>query len=169
MKPLRLEPVPYGSLRRVPPLFADAMAGRAGRGDLLPPLPREPAALRPHLEALLRRPLPRAEVAAVLEAQNRTFGADAAALTGIAALREPGSVAVLTGQQVGLFGGPLYTWYKALTAVVVARRWGEVLKVPCVPCFWLASEDDDFTEVDHALLLTRRSGPVRVQYQPEGG
>lgn len=169
MKPPRLEPVPYGSLRRVPPLFADAMAGRAGRGDLLPPLPREPAALRPHLEALLRRPLPRAEVAAVLEAQNRTFGADAAALTGIAALREPGSVAVLTGQQVGLFGGPLYTWYKALTAVVVARHWGEALKVPCVPCFWLASEDDDFTEVDHALLLTRRSGPVRVQYQPEGG
>jgi len=169
VKPPRLEPVPYGSLRRVPPLFADAMAGRAGRGDLLPPLPREPAALRPHLEALLRRPLPRAEVAAVLEAQNRTFGADAAALTGIAALREPGSVAVLTGQQVGLFGGPLYTWYKALTAVVVARHWGEALKVPCVPCFWLASEDDDFTEVDHALLLTRRSGPVRVQYQPEGG
>ncbi|MBI3002224.1 MAG: bacillithiol biosynthesis cysteine-adding enzyme BshC [candidate division NC10 bacterium] len=168
MNPPRLEPVPYQVLRRLPPLFTDAIAG-AIRADLLPPLPREPAALRGHLETVLRRPLPRAEVAAVLEAQNGAFEADAPALAGIAALRQPGSVAVLTGQQVGLFGGPLYTWYKALTAVIVARRWGEALGVPCVPCFWLASEDDDFAEVDHALLLRRRGGPLRVQYEPEGG
>jgi len=169
VKAPRLEPIPYGALRRLPSLFADVMAGRSVPGDLLPPLPREPAALRPHLEILLRRVLPRSDVAAVLEAQNSALGADPAALAGIAALRKPGSVAILTGQQVGLFGGPLYTWYKALTAVAVARQWGNTLGVPCVPCFWLASEDDDFAEVDHALLLGRRGGPVRVQYQPEGG
>ncbi len=139
------------------------------RGDLLPPIPREAGGLRPHLEAVRRRTVPRTEVAAVLETQNRALGADPAALAGIAALRQPDSVAIVTGQQMGLFGGPLYTWYKALTAVVMARRWGETLGVPCVPCFWLVSEDDDFGEVDHAVFLPRRGSPIRVQYQPEGG
>src|SRR5689334_16499704 len=55
-------------------------------------------------------------------------------------LAEPGTVAVVTGQQVGLFSGPSYTVYKALTAVKLARELTE-RGIPAVPVFWLATED----------------------------
>ncbi|MCC6540062.1 MAG: bacillithiol biosynthesis cysteine-adding enzyme BshC [Bryobacterales bacterium] len=76
-------------------------------------------------------------------------------------LAQPGTVAVLTGQQVGLFGGPGYTIYKALTAV----RHAEALTargVPAVPVFWLATEDHDFAEVNHAWAFNGQQQPVRL-------
>lgn len=77
------------------------------------------------------------------------------------ALARPGTVAVVTGQQVGLFSGPCYTIYKALTAVKLARRLSEA-GVPAVPVFWLATEDHDFDEVDHAVVFDARQRPVRL-------
>src|SRR5437867_4039209 len=62
-------------------------------------------------------------------------------------LAQPGTVAVVTGQQVGLFSGPAYTVYKALTAVKVARELTSQ-GIPAVPIFWLATEDHDFAEVN---------------------
>ena len=64
-------------------------------------------------------------------------------------LARPGTVAVVTGQQVGLFSGPCYTVYKALTAVRIAERFKEQ-GIAAVPVFWLATEDHDFEEVNHA-------------------
>jgi bacillithiol biosynthesis cysteine-adding enzyme BshC len=61
-------------------------------------------------------------------------------------LAEPETVAVVTGQQVGLFSGPAYTLYKALTAVRLARRLSS-RGIPAVPVFWLATEDHDFAEI----------------------
>jgi bacillithiol biosynthesis cysteine-adding enzyme BshC len=75
-------------------------------------------------------------------------------------LANPGTVAVVTGQQVGLFGGPCYTIYKALTAV----RYAETLTaggIPAVPIFWLATEDHDFAEVNHAWAFNGDHQPVR--------
>ena len=75
-------------------------------------------------------------------------------------LAQPGTVAVLTGQQVGLFGGPGYTVYKALTAI----RHAEALTargIPAVPVFWLATEDHDFAEVNHAWAFNAQQQPVR--------
>src|SRR5579863_3976980 len=69
-------------------------------------------------------------------------------------LAEPGTVAVVTGQQVGLFSGPAYTVYKALTAIHVARDLTEK-GTSAVPVFWLASEDHDLAEVDHAFFSKR--------------
>ena len=65
-----------------------------------------------------------------------------------------GAVAVVTGQQVGLFGGPAYSIYKALTAIHVARELTE-RGVNAVPVFWLATEDHDLAEVDHCFLPKR--------------
>jgi bacillithiol biosynthesis cysteine-adding enzyme BshC len=67
-------------------------------------------------------------------------------------LAKPGTVAVVTGQQVGLFSGPAYTIYKALTAVRIARQLSDD-GIAAVPVFWLATEDHDFAEVDHAWLF----------------
>jgi bacillithiol biosynthesis cysteine-adding enzyme BshC len=87
----------------------------------------------------------RAEVASALRAQNEAFGAGEATAENLAKL-EKGAVAVVSGQQVGLFSGPAYAIYKALTAVQLAE---ELTKagVRAVPVFWMATEDHDLEEV----------------------
>jgi bacillithiol biosynthesis cysteine-adding enzyme BshC len=89
----------------------------------------------------------RHRMAEVLARQNAHFGASAKTLENINRLRS-GACAVVTGQQVGLFGGPVFSIYKALTAVKLAQE-AEKLSVDCVPVFWLATEDHDLAEVDH--------------------
>lgn len=93
-----------------------------------------------------------AKVADVLERQNRAWGASDATSRNIQRLRE-GASAVVTGQQVGLFGGPLLSLFKAASVLALAKQ-VESLGVPCVPIFWLASEDHDLAEVNQSLLLT---------------
>ncbi len=93
----------------------------------------------------------------LVEALRRTNG-DSAAL---AQLELPGTVAVVTGQQVGLFSGPAYTVYKALTAARLARRLNDA-GIRAVPVFWLATEDHDFAEVDHAWVFNSRQQPVKL-------
>jgi bacillithiol biosynthesis cysteine-adding enzyme BshC len=73
-------------------------------------------------------------------------------------LAKPGAVAIVTGQQVGLFSGPAYTIYKALTAARIAQRLTEQ-GLEAVPVFWLATEDHDFEEVNHAWLFGPDSQP----------
>ncbi len=87
----------------------------------------------------------REAVADVLAEQNAAWGA--ADLTLVDRLRDPASVAVVTGQQLGLFAGPLYTIYKALSAVRLAERLARETGRPVVPVFWLADEDHDFAEI----------------------
>ena len=79
-------------------------------------------------------------------------------------LAQPGTVAVVTGQQVGLFSGPSYTVYKALTAVRLAREL-TARGIPAVPMFWLATEDHDFAEVDHCWVFDPEHRPVKLQMQ----
>lgn len=87
----------------------------------------------------------RRTVAAILERQNREFGAGEKTLNNIERLRD-GAPAVVTGQQVGLFGGPMFCLLKALTAAIHAEKAG------AVPIFWLATEDHDFEEIDFVNL-----------------
>jgi bacillithiol biosynthesis cysteine-adding enzyme BshC len=95
----------------------------------------------------------RRAVVDVLRNQNRTFGADDATVRNLDRLRD-GAVAVVTGQQVGLFGGPAYSVYKALTAVHVARELTD-RGIEAVPVFWLATEDHDLAEVNHCFVPKR--------------
>ena len=74
----------------------------------------------------------------------------------------PDTVAVVTGQQVGLFSGPAYTVYKALTAAKLAHEL-TARGVPAVPVFWLATEDHDFAEVSHCWVFDAAHRPVRIQ------
>jgi bacillithiol biosynthesis cysteine-adding enzyme BshC len=81
-----------------------------------------------------------------LRAQNANLPPSPARERNLEALAEHGA-AVITGQQVGLFLGPLYTLYKAATAVAVARLLEAEAGVRCVPIFWLQTEDHDFAEI----------------------
>jgi bacillithiol biosynthesis cysteine-adding enzyme BshC len=76
-------------------------------------------------------------------------------------LAREGTVAVVTGQQVGFLTGPAYTVFKALTAVKLAAHLNEQ-GVAAVPVFWLASEDHDFAEVDHAWVFNEETEPARI-------
>ena len=95
-------------------------------------------------------------LADLLESQAVEFGASAAAKTNIAKLRA-GARAVVTGQQVVLFGGPLLTLLKAATAIARANEATKATGVEHVPVFWVASEDHDLEEVDQVSLLTKTS------------
>lgn len=68
-------------------------------------------------------------------------------------LRDPNTLVVTTGQQPGLFTGPLYTVYKALSAAALASRLQQRWDRPVVPLFWLAGDDHDFAEANHAAWL----------------
>ena len=92
----------------------------------------------------------RSAVADLLREQNLAWGAGEKALAQIERLRN-GAGAVVTGQQVALFGGPLFTLLKAATVVQRARE------ANLVPIFWLASEDHDLAEVDHVTLPSRHA------------
>ena len=98
----------------------------------------------------------RARLAAELEAQAKGFGAGEPALANIARLGG-GARAVVTGQQVGLLGGPLLVLEKAATAIVRAQEATARTGVDHVPVFWLATEDHDLAEVDQVTLLTKTS------------
>lgn len=86
----------------------------------------------------------------------------------LALLARPETIAIVTGQQVGLFGGACYSVYKALTAVRIASEL-TAQGTPAVPIFWLATEDHDFAEVDHAWLFSHRYQPVRLQVHDGAG
>lgn len=71
-------------------------------------------------------------------------------------------LAVTSGQQPGLFTGPLYTVHKALSAIALARRLEKERGVPVVPVFWVAGDDHDLAEANHAWVLGRDNEPVKI-------
>ncbi|MEM1125281.1 MAG: bacillithiol biosynthesis cysteine-adding enzyme BshC [Bacteroidota bacterium] len=106
---------------------------------------------------------PREALVEALRVQNERWGVEPEVAAHLDLLRDPASVAVVTGQQVGLFSGPLYTIYKALTAVKLARQVAAETGRPVVPVFWMATGDHDFDEVAH-VCLQRRNERIRVSY-----
>ena len=92
----------------------------------------------------------RQQVAAVLSRQNRGWGASEKTLENLARF-EGGALAAVTGQQVGLFGGPLFTVFKVLSAVRLAEE-ASAQGIPTVPVLWMGAGDHDLAEVNHTFL-----------------
>lgn len=116
--------------------------------------------------ALARRPRVGADPAAVsaaLTALQESLGADAAAVANARRLADPATPVVTVGQQPGLLTGPLYTIYKALTAITLARQLG------AVPVFWVGADDDDRAEVDHCAVWDARGRPTALHYPDTAG
>jgi len=108
----------------------------------------------------------RGKVSEILERQNRAWGASPKTLANIERFRR-GALAAVTGQQVGLFGGPLFSIFKALTAVKLAEE-ATAAGVDCVPIFWLATEDHDLAEVNHVALLSEHGLPEPFTVESRG-
>jgi bacillithiol synthase len=120
--------------------------------------PADPAAFSAAAKEIRYPEDRRAAMAAALKSQN----GESALLD---RFRKPDTVAVVTGQQVGLFSGPAYTIYKALTAAKVAAQL-EARGIPAVPIFWLATEDHDFAEIAHAWVFDESRKPFAVGVNP---
>ena len=121
----------------------------------------DPADRRAWAEAITRtqaHPRQREGLAAILAAQQDRRQAPPGAREAARRLADPRTVAVVTGQQAGLFGGPLFTLFKALTAIKLAEQVSREHSVPAVAVFWIDAEDHDWEEVrsctvfDEALL-----------------
>jgi bacillithiol biosynthesis cysteine-adding enzyme BshC len=109
------------------------------------------------------------EIAAVLAAQQARRNAPPEARAAVAQLANPKAVAILTGQQAGAFGGPMYTLLKAVTAVQLARRVAEEHKVPVVPIFWVDAEDHDWDEIAGCTTLDSDYHPRTITLEPPEG
>lgn len=111
------------------------------------------------LDAVLRQ-----QVTAILRAQSRDFGADPSVTTSLDQFAA-GATAIVTGQQVGLFSGPAYTIYKALTALRLAEDL-TTAGTPSVAIFWMATEDHDLAEIDHTYWRAK-GATERLELPPD--
>lgn len=147
--------LPFSALPGTPKLFVDYAENRSDASNYFMGHFSDLMAYETHLRALERRSYLREPLYAALAAQNTRFFAGEATLMNLELLRSPTTFAVVTGQQVGLGSGPLYTIYKALTAVQMARWLAEQFPAyRFVPVFWLESEDHDFLEINHLGVIT---------------
>ena len=156
--PLTLFKPPRPPVTKGPATPTDFLA-RYERGDL-----SDFYALAPgNLDAALGLPRPqdRARLAGALRAYATRLGAPEATFGALERLEHPQSRVVVTGQQTGLLLGPTYGLSKAVTAVNLARQLSTEDK-PVVPLFWLASQDHDSAEIDHATLLDLSESLVRL-------
>jgi bacillithiol biosynthesis cysteine-adding enzyme BshC len=112
------------------------------------------------------RPLDRKGLQAILLEQNRAFAAAPRALQQADRVADPRALAVIGGQQAGLFSGPLYTVHKALTILALAADLEARLARPVIPVFWIASEDSDAAEIDHATVLDQAGGLRNIVAPP---
>src|SRR5215207_9185256 len=152
---LRVETLPFDLIPHQSRLFLDYLKDPVALRKFYP------SAVRFHHELPQRVPevlsayrVDREKVCDALAAMNHRWGAGEATLDNIRLLRESDCIAVVSGQQAGLFTGPLYTIYKALSAVKLAGCLRQ-RNTKAVPVFWIAAEDHDFAEVAKAELIGR--------------
>ncbi|NOR12726.1 MAG: bacillithiol biosynthesis cysteine-adding enzyme BshC [Candidatus Aminicenantes bacterium] len=126
---------------------------------------RDPTSYTLQTEKVRSRDLPREQLAAILKEQNLSYGCGAQTVGNIQKFIQDKACAVVTGQQVGLFSGPLYTIFKALTAIKLAESLNQTSLGCFVPVFWLASDDHDFEEINHITLLDKENQIEDIQYQ----
>ena len=131
--------------------------------------PRDPSAWRDAIARVQRHPRQRDAIADIVSAQQRARTAPPEAVAAGRLLRDPRTVAIVTGQQAGLFGGPLFTLLKALTAIQLAERTAAEHHIPTVAIFWIDSEDHDWNEVKACNVLDASLAPVRIALNDPAG
>jgi bacillithiol synthase len=157
--------VPFPKIPHQSELFLDYLAQSPKALSFYRLAPAVESFERAAREDISRITIPRREIAVILRRQNEAFGSASQAMEHIQELEETDCAAIVTGQQVGLFTGPLYTIHKAFTAIRIAlelRRRG----IRAVPVFWMDSEDHDLAEVTRVSILGPESVPQTLDYRP---
>jgi bacillithiol biosynthesis cysteine-adding enzyme BshC len=157
----------FTDIPRTTPLFNDFLYDYQKVARFYANYGRSVEPLADHARRVGAQQFDRKRVPDALDRINRRAGSPELTFKHIEMLRRPGTVAIVTGQQAGLFTGPLYTIHKALTVIKLAaclRDQG----VEAVPVFWVASEDHDYEEVNHCRIVDREGHLKRIQYEASG-
>ncbi|HMU33423.1 MAG TPA: bacillithiol biosynthesis cysteine-adding enzyme BshC [Pyrinomonadaceae bacterium] len=160
---LRVESVPFSRIPGQSKLFIRYQTDRASLKEFYPNAPETIYDIAEFAKQVNDAyTLDRNEVADALASLNNGLDAGERVAAAIDRFREPTTVAIFTGQQSGLFGGPLYTIYKALTAIKVAADLNRA-GTPAVAMFWAATEDHDFDEVA-SVTIAGQDEPIHLKY-----
>jgi bacillithiol biosynthesis cysteine-adding enzyme BshC len=164
----RRSPAPAAAVELLPgtPPLASAYTGEFERvSELFEHDYREPASFDRAAATAAARAVPRDELATLLAAQQDGFGAGAAARSNVERLRAVDTVAIVTGQQPALFGGPLYNLLKAATVVALARDLGARSGRAHVPVFWIANDDHSLSGLDHVHAIRPDGSVTRIAWE----
>ncbi|KPL07251.1 hypothetical protein AMJ86_05030 [bacterium SM23_57] len=157
-----MQQIPYSEIPGQLPIFLDAIesfqkVSRFYNGDF-----RDADSYRKVWDDLQSYSFHREEVSGILVKEQERLGAPGEAIENAKPVADPKAAAVLTGQQIGLIGGPLYTVIKAVAAIRWADYLSDVIDAPVVPIFWMEGEDHDFEEIRRVTVLDRDGGKVPV-------
>jgi bacillithiol synthase len=159
-------------VRRFPwmrPLSGDYAFNFSNVAPLYAGDPQSPDAWRETSARVRARPRKHGEIAAALAAQQTRRSAPPESQAAAALLARPDASAIVTGQQAGVFGGPLFTVLKAITSIQLARRAAHELATPVVPVFWVDAEDHDWDEIASCTILDAQHQPRSITLpKPEG-
>ncbi len=159
--------LPFETLHQpVSPLFLDYLAGRSRVAPFLGEAGFGLDAIQGAAERTAAHPRQRETVAGALARQQEERGAERAAARA-RQLADADTVAVVTGQQAGLFGGPLFVLHKALAILEVSRRLTEEHGRVAIPVFWVAADDHDFAEIRSTCVLDRDGAIRLLRYSPK--
>ncbi len=147
---MKAQCLPFSQIPHTTRLFTDFLAYSPSVQPFYPHSPYFKEWMREQASVLQYDSVRRERVSLILERQNASWNASPQTLKNIQRLRQ-GAAVVVTGQQVGLFGGPMFSLYKALSAVKLAEE-ATVAGFEAVPIFWLATSDHDLSEVNHVSL-----------------
>jgi bacillithiol synthase len=164
--PVKSQCLPFSQIPHTSRLFLDFLSGAPSIQPFLPRGPHFSQWVKEEAASVHYNSDLRGKVAAILARQNAAWGASERTLENISRLKS-GAFAVVTGQQVGLFGGPLFSLFKALTAVKLSEQAGKA-GVECVPIFWLATQDHDLDEIQSILLPGPESSPQKLTATSRG-
>ena len=106
-------------------------------------------------EELMGRAFPRKQLATHIRSFMEKFSITKEIENSLAKLEDEKSVVVIGGQQAGLLTGPLYSIHKMLSIIIEAEQLEKLLQKPVVPIFWVAGEDHDIHEVNHAYKIEK--------------
>jgi bacillithiol biosynthesis cysteine-adding enzyme BshC len=164
--PMKSQCLPFTQIPHTTRLFLDYLSYTPSVRGMYPRSPVFSEWVKDESQRVVYDGARRAKVSEILERQNRAWGTSAKTLANIERLKH-GALTAVTGQQVGLFGGPLFSIFKALTAVKLAEE-ATAAGVDCVPIFWLATEDHDLAEVNHVALISNDSLPEKLAVESRG-
>ncbi|MFY9950304.1 MAG: bacillithiol biosynthesis cysteine-adding enzyme BshC [Candidatus Sulfotelmatobacter sp.] len=142
--------LPFAQIPHTTRVFTDFLSYSPAVRQFYPHSPHFNEWFKAQASNIKYEPARRERVSAILERQNKSWDASPKTLSNIKRFRA-GAAAIVTGQQVGLFGGPMFSIYKALSAVKLADE-ATAAGVDSVPIFWLATYDHDLEEVNHVSV-----------------
>jgi bacillithiol biosynthesis cysteine-adding enzyme BshC len=148
--PVKSQCLPFAQVPHTTRLFTDFLAYSPSVQPFYPHSPHFGEWVKSQASALDYDSDRRERISAILERQNKSWDASPQTVANIESFRR-GAAAIVTGQQVGLFGGPMFATYKALSAVKLAEE-AKAAGVDAVPIFWLATYDHDLAEVNHVSM-----------------